>query len=480
MHLADIIPDCPDATAQTPISGFAIDHRAVTKGSVFGAFVGAKFNGEDYIAPAIAAGAVAIVARSQARVSGAAHIATPEPRLTFAQLAARFYAPFPHTNVAITGTNGKTSTAELTRQIWRLLGQKSASIGTLGVTTADDQAKTGLTTPDIITFLSSMHGLCVEGITHVAFEASSHGLSQFRSEGVVIKAAAFTNLSRDHLDYHGTMDDYFAAKMRLFSDVLPQDGTAVIWADDAYSDKVADVALARGCDVFTVGKKGADLTLIDATPSHLGQQISVLHKGRTYNFALPLIGAYQVNNVLTAAGLAIVTGNNADAVMAALTRVQGVRGRLERAGITQTGAPIYVDYAHTPDGLAAALSAMRPHTKGRLIAVFGAGGDRDTGKRPLMGAVAAAQADVVIITDDNPRTEDAASIRAEILSACPGATEICDRRQSIAAAIAMAAADDVILLAGKGHETGQIIGEHVLPFDDVAVAQMCLSEAGQL
>ncbi|MGK2910201.1 MAG: UDP-N-acetylmuramoyl-L-alanyl-D-glutamate--2,6-diaminopimelate ligase [Sphingobium sp.] len=455
------------------VTGFAIDHRKVAPGTIFGAFPGARFNGEDFIADAIAAGAVAVVARPEAVVYGAVHLSDAEPRRLFASLAAKFFAPFPDTTVAVTGTNGKTSTVELTRQLWRLMGEKSASIGTLGVTTAVDQVSTGLTTPDIVTFLSNMSGLRREGITHAAFEASSHGLDQFRTEGLPVKAAAFTNLSRDHLDYHGDMDSYFDAKMRLFTEVVAPGGTAVVWADDPKSDEVIARAEARGLAAFSVGERGTALTLVERTPTHLGQTLLVEADGRRHKIDLPLIGAYQAANALVSAGLLIATGGDTTRVLAFLSRVQPVRGRLERAVISRTGAPVYVDYAHTPDGLRAAIEALRPHTRGKLIALFGAGGDRDAGKRPLMGAVATELADVVIVTDDNPRSEEPSAIRAAIMAGAPGATEIGGRRAAIAAAIAQAGPDDIVLLAGKGHEQGQIIGDRVLPFDDVTVAREC-------
>ncbi len=469
MKLGDLTPQGGDAT----VTGFAIDHRKVAPGTIFGAFAGTRFNGEDYIAAAIAAGAIAIVARPQAKVEGALHLRDDEPRRLLAALAARFFAPFPQTVVAVTGTNGKTSTAELTRQLWRMMGEKSASIGTLGVTTAVDQVSTGLTTPDIVTFLSNMSGLRREGITHAAFEASSHGLAQFRTEGLPVRAAAFTNLSRDHLDYHGDMDSYFDAKMRLFDEVVAADGTAVIWADDGKSADAIARAKARGLKIMTVGTRGDALKLTARTPTQLGQALVIEAGGKTFKVALPLIGAYQAANALTAAGLVIATGGDIARVMELLGRVQPVRGRLERAVITRAGAPVYVDYAHTPDGLRAAIEALRPHTRGRLITVFGAGGDRDTGKRPQMGAVAVDLSDRVIVTDDNPRSEEPGAIRAAIMAAAPGATEIGGRRAAIAAAIAEAGADDIVLLAGKGHEQGQIIGDRVLPFDDVTVAREC-------
>ncbi|AOH84556.1 UDP-N-acetylmuramoyl-L-alanyl-D-glutamate--2,6-diaminopimelate ligase [Sphingomonas panacis] len=467
MKLSALIPGAPDV----PVTGFAIDHRKVAPGTVFGAFPGARFNGEDYIAAAIASGAVAVVARPVAKVEGAVHVADAEPRRRFAQLAARYFAPFPPTAVAVTGTNGKTSTVEMVRQLWRMAGFHAASIGTLGVTTADERVSTGLTTPDIVTFLSNVAGLAREGVTHLAFEASSHGLDQYRTEGVPLTAAAFTNLSRDHLDYHGTMEAYLAAKLRLFGEVLTPGATAVLWADDAASAEVARVAQALGIAVVSVGVQGETLRLVSREPTLLGQTLTVAHDGKTHRVTLPLIGAYQAANALVSAGLVIATGGDATATLAALARLQPVRGRLERAVIARSGAPVYVDYAHTPDALDAAIAALRPHVGGRLIVVFGAGGDRDTGKRIDMGRVAAAKADHVIVTDDNPRSEDPAAIRAMVLAGAPDAVEIRSRREAIGAAIAGAGPQDIVLIAGKGHEQGQIVGDLVLPFDDVSVAR---------
>ena len=455
------------------VTGFAIDHRKVAKGSLFGAFQGGRVNGEDYIAQAIERGAIGVIARPQARVEGAVHLADPQPRRLFARLAARFYGPFPEVTVAVTGTNGKTSTVELVRQMWRIMGQRSASIGTLGVTTSDDQVSTGLTTPDIVTFLSNMAGLKRMGISHVAYEASSHGLDQYRAEGLPVAAAAFTNFSRDHLDYHADMDAYFAAKMRLFDDVVDAGGTAVVWTGDPRSAEVIDHSQRRGLKLITVGPGATTIALIDQTASPLGQALVVRHDGKDHRLTLPLIGAYQAANVLVAAGLLLATGTKFDAALSVMGRVSPVRGRLERAVISRAGAPVYVDYAHTPDAIEAAIAALRPHVTGRLITVFGAGGDRDTGKRAAMGEVAARLSDAVIITDDNPRTEDPAAIRAAILAGAPGAQEIGDRRAAIAAAIAMAGAGDIVLIAGKGHEQGQIVKDRTLPFDDVSVAREC-------
>ena len=490
------------AYGDRPVTGFAIDHRKVAPGTVFGAFRGLSVNGENFIAAAVAAGAVAVVARPEVQVSGAAHLATAEPRRAFAHLAARFFRPVPDTIVAVTGTNGKTSTVEMVRQLWRMEGRRAASIGTLGVTTPDGSISTGLTTPDIVTFLANMAGLAREGVTHVAYEASSHGLAQFRCEGVPVAAAAFTNLSRDHLDYHASMEDYFAAKMRLFEEVAgggagadgAPAGAAVVWADDEWSGRAIGVARRRALRLLTVGEAGDDLRLVARAPSRLGQDLVIAHDGAEHRVTLPLIGAYQAANALVAAGLVLATDGgmvegHAARVFDALGRLQPVPGRLERAAITASGAPVYVDYAHAPAALGAALDALLPHlgrgkgerARGRLITVLGAGGDRDRGKRAQMGEVAAQKSDLVIVTDDNPRGEDPAAIRADVLAGAPGAREIGDRREAIAAAVAAAGEGDVVLIAGKGHEQGQIIdsGEsmRVEPFDDVSVARECAAQA---
>jgi UDP-N-acetylmuramoyl-L-alanyl-D-glutamate--2,6-diaminopimelate ligase len=354
-----------------------------------------------------------------------------------------------------------------------MAGHHAASIGTLGVTTADDQVSTGLTTPDIVTFLSNMAGLSREGVSHAAFEASSHGLSQYRTEGLPVRAGAFTNLSRDHLDYHITMEAYLEAKLRLFTEVIDHDGAAVIWADDPASARVAELAQERGLRIMTVGVQGDTLKLTGRAATQLGQTLTIEAGGKKHSIKLPLIGAYQAANALTAAGLVLATGGDLARTFENLGRVAPVRGRLERAAISRAGAPVYVDYAHTPDAIEAAIAALRPHAKARLIVMFGAGGDRDAGKRPEMGAVAARLADHVIVTDDNPRSEDPAMIRRQILAGAPGAIEIAGRREAIAAAIAGAGPDDIVLLAGKGHEQGQIVGDRILPFDDVSVAREC-------
>ena len=479
MRLGDLAGVDSDSagTCDVEVTGFALDHRQVARGNVFGAFAGARFDGEDFIADAVRRGAVAVVARPEAKVEGARHIAAAAPRKAFAAIAAKFFAPYPDTIVAVTGTNGKTSSVEMTRQLWRMAGHRAASIGTLGVTTADDQVKTGLTSPDIVTFLANMAGMRRMGVSHVAYEASSHGLDQFRAEGVPVKAAAFTNLSRDHLDYHADMDAYFAAKMRLFDEVVAADGAAVVWIDDPRSGEVIARATARGLKLITVGEAGDTIRLVSRTSTPLGQALVLHHAGQEHRLSLPLIGAYQAANVLVAAGLVLATGGGWDSTLLGMGRVAPVRGRLERAVISRDGAPVYVDYAHTPDAVDAAIAALRPHVAndsgGRLITVIGAGGDRDEGKRAGMGAVAARLSDVVIVTDDNPRSEDPDAIRRAMLAGAPDAIEIGDRREAIGAALAMARGGDIVLIAGKGHEQGQIVGDQVLPFDDVTVAREC-------
>ncbi|MEM7703444.1 MAG: UDP-N-acetylmuramoyl-L-alanyl-D-glutamate--2,6-diaminopimelate ligase [Pseudomonadota bacterium] len=478
---------------EAAVTGFAIDHRKVAPGTVFGAFRGARFNAEEFIPAAIEAGAVAIVARAEAKIDGAIHIASGEPRCTFAQLAAGFFAPVPQNIVAVTGTNGKTSCAEMTRQIWRMCGERAASIGTLGVTTPDGSVSTGLTTPDIVTFLSNMSGLAREGVTHVAYEASSHGLDQYRNEGLRVVAGAFTNFSRDHLDYHGTMEAYHEAKMRLFDEVVEDGGVAVIHVGDEASDwtqKAIDHATKRGLKLRTVGEGGEFLRLLGREASQLGQTLTIEHDGEMRTVKLPLIGSYQTANALVSAGLALSTGMPASGVFDALSRLQPVRGRLERACLTPAGAPVYIDYAHTPDALEAAIAALRGHVDtqrgGRLILTFGAGGDRDPGKRGPMGKAAAEGAEILVVTDDNPRGEEPGPIREAILDGVSEAEpdarfeaghEIGDRREAIMKAVILAGKHDIILIAGKGHEQGQIIGSgdemQVLAFDDVEVAREC-------
>src|SRR5690606_19332842 len=371
---------------------------------IFGAFPGVTFNGEDFIDAAIDAGAVAIVARPDAKVdtARAAHIVAANPRQRFAEIAARFHGPMPAAIAAVTGTNGKTSVADLLRQIWARLGREAASLGTLGVITAIGQRDLGMTTPDVLTFLSTMAGMERAGINHVVFEASSHGLDQHRVDGLDVKAAAFTNLTRDHLDYHGTFEAYRNAKARLFSDLLVKDGTAVLWMDDPAAGFMAEIASSRGIAVLPVGTGETAATGLRMTQREVladGQKLTVDYHGKAHEIRLPLLGGYQAANALVAAGLAIACGEQPAKVFEALRHVKGVPGRLQKAALTPAGAPVFVDYAHTPDGLRAAIEALRPHCQGRLITVFGCGGDRDRGKRPQMGAVAASLSDLVYVTD---------------------------------------------------------------------------------
>jgi UDP-N-acetylmuramoyl-L-alanyl-D-glutamate--2,6-diaminopimelate ligase len=386
-------------------------------------------------------------------------------RRTLALAAAKFFARQPDTIAAVTGTSGKTSVAAFTRQIWAALGLQAASIGTVGVVSPKTETYGSLTTPDPVELHRTLDALAGDGVTHLALEASSHGLDQHRLDGVRIAAGAFTNLSRDHLDYHPTIEAYLAAKLRLFDELISAGGTAVIDVDDGYAGPVVAAANKRGLKVMTVGAQGDDIKLVDGAIDGFAQVVTLAHGGHTYKIKLPLVGGFQLQNAAVAAGLAIATGAEPTRVFAALAQLTGAKGRLEMVG-TRNGAPIFIDYAHKPDALAKALAALRPYASGRLVVVFGAGGDRDMGKRPIMGRIAAENADRVIVTDDNPRSENPAAIRAAILAAAPGATEIGDRAQAIRAAIADLQSGDVLLIAGKGHETGQIIGGRVVPFSD--------------
>ncbi|MBV9556955.1 MAG: UDP-N-acetylmuramoyl-L-alanyl-D-glutamate--2,6-diaminopimelate ligase, partial [Pseudolabrys sp.] len=396
---------------------------------------------------------------------GTATIRVKNVRRALALAAARFYPRQPATIAAVTGTSGKTSVAAFTRQIWMSLGDQAASVGTVGVVSPKGEVYGSLTTPDPIDLHKTLDQLATEGVTHLALEASSHGLDQHRLDGVRVAAGAFTNLSRDHLDYHPDLDSYLAAKLRLFEALVIRGGTAVVSADNDYAMRVVDAAKTRGLNVMTVGQHGDSIKITGNTVEGFTQAIRLSHQGKTYAVKLPLVGAFQVENAVVSAGLAIATGGDPARVFAALEKLSGAKGRLEMVG-DKNGAPIFVDYAHKPDALSKALEALRPYAKSRLIVVFGCGGDRDKGKRPLMGQIAVEKADKVIVTDDNPRSENPATIRAEILAAAPGATEIGDRAQAIRAGIADLKAGDVLLIAGKGHETGQIIGSKVLDFSD--------------
>ena len=390
------------------------------------------------------------------------------------------YAPQPATIAAVTGTNGKTSVAAFTRQIWAHHGLGAASLGTLGIVGPDFAEPGSLTTPDPVALHRALQRLAARGIDHVALEASSHGLDQFRLDGLTLSAAAFTNLTRDHLDYHGDMAAYFAAKRRLFAELLPRGGAAVINLDSSEGRELAALCRGRGQRVIGFGADAlADLRLISARPEGAGQTLLLEAFGTRRALLLPLMGEFQAMNALAALGLAVATGVPAGEALDALAALQGAPGRMEHAATHPNGAPIIVDYAHTPDALETALTALRPHCRGRLVVVFGCGGDRDAGKRPMMGAIAERLADRVIVTDDNPRSEDAASIRRAILAAAPKAREIGDRGSAIRAAVAMLEPGDVLLLAGKGHERGQIVGDTVLPFDDAEMARAAVAEIGR-
>ncbi|MEK7820209.1 MAG: UDP-N-acetylmuramoyl-L-alanyl-D-glutamate--2,6-diaminopimelate ligase, partial [Pseudomonadota bacterium] len=406
-------------------------------------------------------------------------LADANPRRAYALMAARFFARQPATVVAVTGTNGKTSTVHFLRQIWTALGHRAAGIGTLGLIGADG-ARTpsgGLTTPDPAELHRLLRDLADGGVAHLAMEASSHGLDQHRLDGVRLKAAAFTNLTRDHLDYHRDMGTYGAAKRRLFAELLPEDGVAIIHAAAPGAEDILETCRRARRRIVTYGTEGADVALLAARPSPNGQRLELSVFGAARTVVLPLVGGFQVENALCALALAVVCGADAERALACLEKLDSVPGRLEKAGETRTGAAVYVDYAHTPDALANVLAALRPHTPGKLAVVFGCGGDRDAGKRPEMGRIAARDADAVIVTDDNPRGEDASSIRRAILAACPGAEDIADRRQAIRTAVARLRAGDVLVLAGKGHEQGQIVGAEARPFDDRTEARAALAEA---
>ena len=376
----------------------------------------------------------------------------------------------------MTGTSGKTSVAAFTRQIWTALGHRAASIGTVGVVSPRGATYGSLTTPDPVALHRTLDALAGDEITHLAIEASSHGLDQYRLDGLHIAAGAFTNITRDHLDYHLSFEAYFAAKLRLFAVLIEPGGAAVIDVDHEHAQAVIAAAQARGLSIVSVGRHGTGIRLLETARDGFAQALRLEHGDQFFGVRLPLVGEFQVENALVAAGLAIATGGDPAVVFPALEHLIGAKGRLELVGASRGGAPIFVDYAHKPDALAKALDALRPYTHGRLIVVFGAGGDRDRGKRPLMGAVAAAKAERVIVTDDNPRSEDAAAIRAAIIAAAPGAIEIGDRHEAIRSAIADLGAGDVLLIAGKGHETGQIIGDRVVPFSDQEAVAAALKE----
>ena len=459
------------------LSGLSADSRRITPGMAFVAVAGSKADGAAFIADAIARGAAVVFSgHAPSEPVNVPVLTVSEPRRLLAVAAARFYGNQPATMVAVTGTAGKTSVASFTRQIWAHAGLSAAMIGTTGVFSPTRNDYGSLTTPDPVSLQHLLADLAGEGVTHAAMEASSHGLDQFRLDGVRLAAAAFTNLGRDHMDYHPTMDDYMDAKMRLFRDLLPKGAPAVIFADDAWSDKAVAAAATAGREVRTVGRKG-DFLALKRVEHFRHKQVAEVHiGGEIFEVHIPLAGDFQIANALVAAGLAISTGVAPRVAMAALEKLQGASGRLELVGHAKNGALAYVDYAHKPDALSNVLTSVRPFTTGRVIVVFGCGGDRDKGKRPIMGEIACRLADKVIVTDDNPRSEDPAVIRSEIMAAAPCATEIADRADAIREAVGMLASGDTLIVAGKGHEEGQTIAGVTLPFSDHAELRKALEE----
>ena len=472
-------------SAAVEICGLSADSRRVAPGYLFAALPGARTDGRRFIGQALESGAVAVLmpedaAANDADTKTAVVIKDRAPRRRFAELAAHFFGNQPETVAAVTGTNGKTSVASFTRQLWQMARRSTASIGTLGVESDALSQEGVLTSPDPVALHENLAELAAAGVTHAVCEASSHGLAQHRLDGVRLAAGAFTNLSREHLDYHGTPEAYFHAKARLFGDLLPAGSPAVIDIDGEWGRRMAELAVGRGLRLLSAGYAGAaDLRLEAVAAEGDKQRLRITYEGRFFETLLPLAGAFQAKNALLAAGLVIALGGDAEAVLGDLARLQAVPGRLEKVGETGSGGSVFIDYAHTPDALANLLEALRPHSTGRLVVVFGCGGDRDRGKRPEMGRIAAEQADEVIVTDDNPRSENAAAIRSEILMAAPMAREIGDRAAAIAEAAAGLAAGDILVLAGKGHERGQIVGEEVRPFSDLEVARAAIAAGGK-
>jgi UDP-N-acetylmuramoyl-L-alanyl-D-glutamate--2,6-diaminopimelate ligase len=472
----------PAGADRIAISGLAADSRAVKPGYLFAALPGVKTDGARFIADALQRGAAAVLvpAGSSPVSASVPVIEDSDPRRMLALIAARFFGLQPKTAIAVTGTNGKTSVASFVRQIWAGQGFKAASLGTVGVVSPRGTDVLKHTTPDPIELHAILARLAKDDVTHLAMEASSHGLQQRRVDGINFAAGAFTNLTRDHLDYHATVEDYFAQKLRLFTELLPKGASAVVDVDSEAGLQVADVAKAQGLELISIGRSGKILRLVSAEIDGFGQILIIEHEGKKHKVRLPLVGAFQASNALVAAGLAIATGGMADVVLPLLETLRGARGRLDLAGTARGGAPIFIDYAHTPDALAKALDALRPYVQNRLVVVFGCGGDRDKGKRPEMGRVAVGKADLAIVTDDNPRSEQPAEIRRQILAAAPGALEIGDRATAIAEAVASLDRGDVLLVAGKGHETGQTIGTTVIPFCDHDAVEAALNQEAKV
>ena len=483
MRLRDLLPAAPAAAElMLDVSGITADSREVAPGFAFFAVPGTKADGLAYADDAVARGAVAIIAERPfaSRQQTIAGVVVPDVRAALSHAAAALYPRQPPTIVAVTGTSGKTSVAAFVRQIWAELGRAAASLGTIGIVAPSHNVYGSLTTPDPVTLHQTLQKLADDGVTHLAMEASSHGLEQRRLDGVRLSAGAFTNLSRDHLDYHASFEDYLAAKLRLFEVLLQPRQVAVVDADGDHAARVIAACEKRGLKVMSVGARGDTLRLLSHEAAGLATGLSIGYGGKTYSVRLPLAGSFQASNALVAAGLCIAAGEAPERVFAALEKLQGAPGRLELVG-TRAGAPIFVDYAHKPDALEKALAALRPLARGRLVVVFGCGGNRDRGKRPIMGEIAARAADVVIVTDDNPRSEVPADIRAAILEgarrvAADKIIEIGDRRAAIAAGITDLREGDVLVVAGKGHETGQTIGDRVLPFSDHEAIREALRE----
>jgi UDP-N-acetylmuramoyl-L-alanyl-D-glutamate--2,6-diaminopimelate ligase len=452
------------------LKGLASDSRKVKPGYLFAALAGSKTDGARFVKDAVARGAVAVLGApalaDEVAALGVRFIADENPRAGLAHFASLFFAGQPEIVAAVTGTKGKSSIVAFLREIWTALGRPAASLGTVGVIGPKGETPLSHTTPDPIEIHELLARLKQDGVDHLAIEASSHGLDQNRLDGVTILGCGFTNITRDHMDYHPTFEDYLGAKLRLFTEVVRDGGVAVVNADAEYADRFVEAAKARGLTLITVGRTGNTIQLVGQEEAGDAQRLRIAYAGKTHDVHLPLAGAFQASNALVAAGLAIGLGEDAAKVFTALEHLKGAPGRMEKVAFAANDAPVYVDYAHTPDSLEKVLEALRPHTAGRLHVVFGCGGDRDKGKRPLMGAVAVRLADDVIVTDDNPRTEDAATIRREILAAAPGAREIGDRAQAIRKAVAELKTGDVLVLAGKGHETGQYIKGEVHPFSD--------------
>jgi UDP-N-acetylmuramoyl-L-alanyl-D-glutamate--2,6-diaminopimelate ligase len=464
-----------DLAADPEITGVTADSRLVRPGFLFAALPGSKVDGKSFAMAAASAGAAAVLSGEPIAGLSAPNVVASDPRRAYALAAAAFWGAQPRVCVAVTGTNGKTSVAAFCRQIFTACGRKAASMGTLGVRAGDEQiTPPGLTTPDAADVARLLADLAGRGVTHLALEASSHGIEQRRLDGVRLTAAGFLNLTQDHLDYHGTMGAYRAAKLRLFETLLPRGATAVLNADSDAFEAFAGVASLSGHTLLSVGAHGQALRLTEREAVADGQILSITAKDREFRVKLPLAGAFQAGNALVAAGLCLAAGEDLEAVLGALEHIEGAPGRLQRVGEGRNGGEAYIDYAHTPDGLETILTALRPHVRGKLIVVFGAGGDRDRGKRPIMGEVASRLADTVIVTDDNPRSEMPAAIRAAILASAPGAKEIGDRREAINAGAAMLADGDILVVAGKGHEQGQTVGDRTIPFDDLTETRAAL------